>query len=297
MQEKWLKCCAHGLWPFERENDQNPPCRYCALRRGNSRKIGLAGNGRGLSGLCVVGLAVTGSSFIVESSETREFTITLSSESQVLSYMARMSISERRVFFLEKLEEHRHLLRTAIAAMGTGDLIQGLTVATSIRVLVHETGSSIPLLKRLRHDYLDLQIYVPKEVPEDPRFSDMHKTTIMKIPASVRFGGGKLPSVTPTLKFSECETLSLGIWWTRPCLIMPGCQPLSRKDIVLGLANKEGAHVDDDMPPAYRSVVESKAIQIKVGDSEVHLINVTRFVCGSAGVELLDCLDRNFRSA
>lgn len=73
-------------------------------------------------------------------------------------------------------------------------------------------------------------------------------------------------------------------------LIMPGCPPLSHRDIVFGMANKESAHVDDDMPPAYRSVVESKAIQVKVGDSEVQVINVTRLVCGSAGLELLECL-------
>jgi hypothetical protein len=75
---------------------------------------------------------------------------------------------------------------------------------------------------------------------------------------------------------------------------VPGGPALSRKDIILGIANKESVHVDDDMPPAYRIVLESESIRIKVNDSEFETINITRYVCGTAGVELLDCLERNF---
>ena len=72
-----------------------------------------------------------------------------------------------------------------------------------------------------------------------------------------------------------------------------GGAPLSRKDIILGIANKEGAHVDDDMPRNYRIMVQSKSLRIKINDTEYEPVNITKYVCGTAGVELLDCLERN----
>ena len=72
--------------------------------------------------------------------------------------MAKMNLVERRQYSLKRLEDHRHLLRTAIAAMAAGDLTRALNIATSIRALVHETGSQKPLLKELKGNYLDLPI-------------------------------------------------------------------------------------------------------------------------------------------
>lgn len=68
-----------------------------------------------------------------------------------------MSADDRKKFFSEKFEEQRHLLRTAITAMGAGDLVQALHVATIIRTLVHEAGGK-PLLKNLDPNYLELPI-------------------------------------------------------------------------------------------------------------------------------------------
>lgn len=207
--------------------------------------------------------------------------------------MARLEISERKAFYLSRLEEHRHLIRVAVERMAEGDLVHAITVATSIRALIHETGSSKPLLKHLRSDYLSLPIYSTKEPEEDPRLAHLRKKTVLKIAANIMITAGKI-SLRPTLDTSGCETQTLGHWWTNAGLIVPGGPALSRRDIILGIANKEGAHVDDDMPPAYRTVLESKSLQIKVNDSDFEAINITRYVCGTAGVELLDCLDSKF---
>src|ERR1700674_367545 len=72
--------------------------------------------------------------------------------------MGKMSIQEREAFHRKSLEEQRHLLRTAIGGMAAGDLAQALHVAAQIRVLVHETGASKPLLKHLDKNYLELPI-------------------------------------------------------------------------------------------------------------------------------------------
>jgi len=63
---------------------------------------------------------------------------------------ANLSREEKRKLLLSSLEDHRHLLRSAIKAMAEGDLRQALPIAVSIRTLVHETGRTKPLLKSLK---------------------------------------------------------------------------------------------------------------------------------------------------
>jgi hypothetical protein len=207
--------------------------------------------------------------------------------------MARLNTSERKAFYLKGLEEHRHLMRSAVDRMAEGDLVQAITIATSIRTLIHETGKCTPLLKRLHSDYLSLLIRSAKEPDEDRRYAHLQKKTVLKIAANFMISEGRF-SLRPTIDTAGCELRTIGHWWTNAGLVVPGGVALSRKDIVLGIANKEGAHVDDDMPPAYRIMLESKSIRIKINDSEYEAMNMTRYVCGTAGVELLECLDRSF---
>lgn len=56
------------------------------------------------------------------------------------------------------LREQMSLLRTSLDSFYAGNFAEALRIATAIRVLVHETGSSKPLLKQARPDALDLQI-------------------------------------------------------------------------------------------------------------------------------------------
>lgn len=92
--------------------------------------------------------------------------------------MARLGASERKTFYLSRLEEHRHLMRSAVDRMAEGDLVHAITIATCIRALIHETGSSTPLLKRLRSNYLSLPIHSTKEAEDDPRFAHLQKKTV-----------------------------------------------------------------------------------------------------------------------
>ena len=206
--------------------------------------------------------------------------------------MAKLSAGERKAYYLTALEQHRQLMKAAVEQMAEGNLVHALTIATSIRVLLHETGSSIPLLKRLRTDYLSLPIFTtaapkPQQTPPNVR-----AVTVMYVAANLMIADGKL-SLNPTINIEGREQKILGRWWTDLGLVVPGGTPLSRKDIILGIANKEGAHVDDDMPRSYRIMLQSKSLQIKINDTEYEPVNITKYVCGTAGVELLDCLERN----
>jgi hypothetical protein len=179
--------------------------------------------------------------------------------------------------------------------MGNGDLIAALNVAIRIRVLVHESGSSTPLLKQIRPDYLALGIRTmatPK--PEEySRFSS--RITLMHLPFGVSF------SLTEPHIFLKLDpdmsghvTRSLGDWWSKPVLKVPGCSALSRREVVLGVADKEGAHADDNMSENYRRVLESEPLKFNDGTFDLPTVNVTRFTVGAAGIELLKMLDNTF---
>jgi hypothetical protein len=206
--------------------------------------------------------------------------------------MAQLSKGEKKAYYLAALEQHRQLLEAAVEQMAEGSLVHALTIATSIRVLLHETGSSIPLLKRLRTDYLSLPIFTTPAPKPQPTLPNVRAMTVMHIAANLMIAGGKL-SLNPTINIKGCEQKTLGRWWTDLGIVVPGGTPLSRKDIILGIANKEGAHVDDDMPRNYRIMLQSKSLRIKINDTEYEPVNITKYVCGTAGVELLDCLERS----
>jgi hypothetical protein len=210
--------------------------------------------------------------------------------------MAKLSAGKKKAFYLTALENHCQLLKAAVEQMAEGNLVHALTIATSIRVLLHETGSSIPLLKRLRTDYLSLPIFTTTAPKPQPTLPNVRSATIMHIAANLMIAGGKL-SLNPTINLECREQKTLGRWWTDLGLVVPGGTPLSRKDIILGIANKEGAHVDDDMPRNYRIMLESKSLRVGINDSEYEVVDVTKYVCGTAGVEMLDCLQRNLPSS
>jgi hypothetical protein len=63
---------------------------------------------------------------------------------------------------------------------------------------------------------------------------------------------------------------------------------------VLGVADKEGAHADDEMNENYRRILESEPVKFIDGTADLGPVNVTRFTVGSAGIELLRMLDGTF---
>jgi hypothetical protein len=209
--------------------------------------------------------------------------------------MGKFSNAEKKAFFRSASEDHRKLMRSALEAMGKGDLVHALHLATSIRVLMHETGNSVPILKRLRNDYESLQIRA-FPTPDPKEFLPSGgKMMIMSLPFGVSISGNEPISLNNNPDMGNFEFCTLGSWWRKRVLKVPGCDPLSQRDVVLGVANKEGAHADDDMTENYRRVLGSQPIRIQVNDEhQLGPLNVTRFTVGQAGIELLDFLDRYF---
>lgn len=207
-----------------------------------------------------------------------------------------MTAEERKQFFAKKLEEQKHLLRAAIAGMAAGDLIQALTVAAIIRTLVHEAGGSKPLLKNLDPNYLELPILDRiMEPPKDHGGGVRSITFTCPISAKMSAPAGTVGLLTD-LGSPPYVQSKLGAWWdTNPCMVLPALGPFFRRELVLGLANKEGGtHVDADIPKRYQMVLDSQFVRAKINDRDLGVLNISRLVAGKAGVELLDSLDKNF---
>jgi hypothetical protein len=104
-------------------------------------------------------------------------------------------------------------------------------------------GKSIPLLKRIRTNYLVLIIREFPTPPLDKHSPFALKFTIMSLPFGVRVATSEPKlSIDPSPNMSEYLPCSVGEWWRKPVLAVPGCVPLSRRDVVLGVADKEVLH-------------------------------------------------------
>lgn len=211
--------------------------------------------------------------------------------------MAKLTGDDKRKFLSEKLEEQRHLLAKSIKEFAEGDLAEAVRLAVCMRVLVHE-GRSKPLLAQLTKNYLELEILdrKPPQNEGEKLPPGMHRAVVMSVPISVKISE-KGVFLNPSLDVPDFAPSILGKWWRREALILPGLGGLSRREIVLGLADKEGgAHVDVDLSPRYKQLIESKQLQIGWTKEGMTPINLSRYMTAQAAVELLDCLNRNFHA-
>jgi hypothetical protein len=202
--------------------------------------------------------------------------------------------AERNNYYRSRFEDQRHLLRKAIEAMSAGDLTPALQVAVTIRVMIHETGRQKPLLKSLRPDYLDLPIRQrfedpPKDVPPGVQVMTFYCPISAKI---TQADGKTIESLNTSLDDPQYKQSILGLWWESACMVLPGVGPVFRKNLIVDMADKEGAHVDPKISQGYQNILGNGFIRFKMNYEDAP-INISRLVVGKCGVELLDCLEKN----
>ena len=131
--------------------------------------------------------------------------------------MGKLSTLERKKFVYDKLEEQRHLLRKSVEEIIAGDFAEAVRVATTIRVLIHETGSSKALLKRLDQSYLQFEILDRDETPP-PEASG---PPLFRIPISLQINA-QGTSLSSEISEETRVRSPLGHWWERPdVLVLP----------------------------------------------------------------------------
>jgi hypothetical protein len=195
----------------------------------------------------------------------------------------------------EMLAQQLGFLKSSLQAYKDGDEAEALRIATTIRVLIHESKSSNPLLKQLDPNYLDLTILDrPERVPSKPGGKIL---MLFGVGVSVSTKSGAQPITD--LSDPMLQPVPLIQWWTRPVLVFTDQNrqqvSFNRKDLLLILANKEGgAHVETKVPAAYEKYVVDSAVPFMVNGVMTDSVHLAQFASVESSVRMIECLERNF---
>jgi hypothetical protein len=169
-----------------------------------------------------------------------------------------VKIKQSRDDLLRHLREQVGFLQRSGEAFDRGILAEAKRLATSIRILIHDTRTSHSLLEQLAVKealrYMDTSLAPPG--PGELRIAD----------AGLAFFRGTLPNgpigydpvfdnrpPRPPLRFVP--------WWTNAVLKDRKGGRFSRKDLVLGLSHLDGgAHVDPELEAAYAALSRSNSL-------------------------------------
>ncbi|SCE77502.1 hypothetical protein GA0074695_1010 [Micromonospora viridifaciens] len=183
-------------------------------------------------------------------------------------------MSGQHVLALAYLEEHLRrqvaYLRRSAAAYDEGATDEAFRLATTVRVLCHQTANSRSLLHQLgllpeRLRFVNTALQLP-DLPPGAFAINMGLCTIRlnfdavtadPTPVLDDLGPDR---TNPLQAFDE--------WWRTPFLTNEsplrgrrGAFTYSRRNVVLQMANKDGgAHVDPQMPDHYRAVVDHDGV-------------------------------------
>ncbi len=169
-----------------------------------------------------------------------------------------------------QLQEQISFLKSSCRDYDRGNLSEAKRIAVSIRVLVHDTQSSISLLKQLSLksiDFLDTSNdWVPsKNVFFKPMpfigLACMTTNNINYIPRCV----------TPFAdKYKNFGTFDE--WWEKIVIVDNNDNKFRRRDIVLTVADQDGgAHVDPKLNPAYMELKRDNSIGWQMNSNKKQL--------------------------
>lgn len=179
--------------------------------------------------------------------------------------------------YIEQLDRQLGFLDRSCSSYDAGYKDEAIRIATCIRVLVHDTRSSVSLLSHL--DAKDIRLLSTVPPIENPE-----RTFAFDGLTSFSANGA-----VPKLRKSDRDSLlPVDDWWAQPVYCMGQGQFYRRKDLVLAASNKDGgAHVDAKLTPEYEKLAADFWSVSSGGQSrpleDIHLIGLRQL-----GYELLN---------
>jgi hypothetical protein len=188
-----------------------------------------------------------------------------------------------------------NFLHRSAEAFDTGETDEAIRLAVTIRVLLHDSRSSTSILKRLKACDICL-LSTCEPIPPDVVFSNgsMFFHGVVKtrqgLRAGVRASLGDGPPIRP-------RSLPSKNWWNQVVFVLSHGtdRRISRKDIVLTAANKDGgAHVDQGLTPQYENLKRLggtwTSVEYKIGDEEkvIQFKNIHTVIIRQMSYELLN---------
>ena len=167
---------------------------------------------------------------------------------------------------LKSLREQVRFIDKSCAEFDRDDTSEAKRLAVTVRVLLHDTKQSKSLLGKLA----SLQTFI---MLDSASFDMPGNAVAYHGLVGLRSGPNGLffrpHCLMSTGQTDEWRHRSFNRWWNADVIDDRRGNCISRRDIVLALANKEGgAHIDSDLPNEYRAISRENSIGISGGPSD-----------------------------
>jgi hypothetical protein len=153
--------------------------------------------------------------------------------------------------FGDHLRRQLIFLRNSCNAFDRGEQDEAIRIATVIRVLVHDSKSSVSLLTHLSAKNIHLLAITGFDAMDEPH---VLAAGLVSFPSDQRSSSG----IGTKVIFAKGHLL-VDEWWNQTVYVA-GNVRMSRRAIVLAAANKDGgAHVDKELSADYLTLINQGA--------------------------------------
>lgn len=184
------------------------------------------------------------------------------------------------------LKKQHYLLQKSCDDFDAGDEVEALSIATNLKVLLHDTKKSSALYFQLGYQKYPFLSNTSRYLPENLiSYSGL---------VGIRMTGGKSSEYMPQIdKSTTAITIMFDDWWNE-VVIDDRKNLFSRKDIVLYLANKvDGNHVDPNTIESFDelSVLNTISWSTSSGEEQIAVDNILYPTVRAIAQEVLDSFD------
>lgn len=198
------------------------------------------------------------------------------------------------------LVDQAGFLRSSLEGFFRGAQAEALRIATTIRLLVHDTRESVALLKQIDADWQQLGILDRASgMPGILEAASQGRVGLL-LPLPIGLGALRQTGFD-TVESTYYPRIPLSAWWSGVPAMIIGDEELraprtfTREGLVKLLANKVGgAHVHPGGPPEYygRLILERPILVNANGVTDSR--NAAYWIVAQSGAELLEALSRRY---
>jgi hypothetical protein len=187
--------------------------------------------------------------------------------------------------FERHFENNLRFLRKSAESFDNGDTDEATRIAILLATILHTKGRQVSLI-----DHLGIK---PKFHDSTFKPNDLHDDSIVFPPAPLTIGAIGFPKPCyPILDYFENTATweHFEIWWNAIVLTDIEGNKLSRKEIVLSIRDKEGAHIDAELGEEFAAMQKRNSIQQRylTGNEEwVEITNIPYITVRQIGHEVL----------
>lgn len=159
---------------------------------------------------------------------------------------------DRKVDFKVHLSKQLGFLERSCQSYDEGFTDEAIRIATVIRVIIHQTGSSTSLLKHLGATTINLL---------STTFEPSSQTITFVGMGMMRVGNGSSEYFPQLGNGPVNDYIPVSKWWNQVVVVLDKKHRITRKNIVLAAANKDGgAHVDKKLSAEYAALAQDGSV-------------------------------------